>query len=126
MQPKTSFRFGAKEIRDILKSKAHCLQAGFPPDHVLIKTFNEIRDGYISEVGLPTYLSQMLGPLATVEMRYCALYNEDGRRLEFHLNGRHNQSVQRFIADYLGAGELPFKVEVCREANPDRVEVRYL
>lgn len=126
MQPKTSFRFGAKEIRDILKCKAYCLQAGFPADHIIIKIFNEIRDNYLSEVGLPTYLSQMLGPLATAQMRHCALYNEDGHRLEFHLNGCHNQPVQRFIADYLGPGELPFKVEVCREANPDRVEVRYL
>ena len=126
MPSKTAFRFGAKEIRDILKSKAHCLQAGFSPDDVIIKTLNEIRADYIREVGLLTYLSQMLGPLATTPMRYCALYGEDGRRVGSYSNGQHNQPVQRFIARHFRVETLPFKVEICQEANPDQVEVRYL
>lgn len=118
--------FGAKEIRDVLKNKSHCLRAGFPPDHVIIETFNEIRDHYILKVGLPAYLSQMLGDLATVPMQYCTLYSEDGRRIEIHLNGRHNQPVQRFIAKCFGKDNLPFRVEVLRTANPNRAEVRFL
>ena len=113
-------------MRDVLKNKAHCLRAGFPPDHIIITTLNEIRNHYILRVGLPTYLSQMLGGLATVRVQHCTLYAEDGRRIEVHLNGNHNQSVQRFIAKQFGKARLPFKVEVRREASPDQVEVRYL
>ena len=118
--------FGAKEIRDLLKNKAHCLRAGFPPNHVIIETFNEIRDHYILKVGLPTYLSQMLGDLATAPMQYCTLYSEDGRRIEINLNGSHNQPMQRFIAKWFGKDDLPCKVEVRRGSNPGRTEVRYL
>jgi hypothetical protein len=118
--------FGAKEIRDVLKNKAHCLRAGFPPNHVIIETLNEIRDHYILRVGLPTYLSQMLGDLATVPMQYCNLYSEDGRRIEINLNGGHKQPMQRFIAKWFGKDDLPFKVEVRRGSKPGRTEVRYL
>ncbi|GAB4540543.1 MAG: hypothetical protein Kow0063_30460 [Anaerolineae bacterium] len=118
--------FGAREIRDVLKNKAHCLRAGFPPDHIIITTLNEIRDHYLLRVGLPTYLSQMLGDLATAPMRNCSLYTEDCRRIVINLNGSHNQPVQRFIARRFGAKNLPFKVEVRKESNPDQTEVRYL
>src|SRR5262245_5326751 len=67
--------FGAKEIRDVLKSRAHCLRAGFPPQHIIIATLNEIRDHYILKVGLPTYLSQMLGDLGKAQIQYCTLYD---------------------------------------------------
>ena len=118
--------FGAKELRDVLKNKAHCLRAGFPPDHIIIATFNEIRDHYILRVGLRTYLSQMLGEVATAPMQYCKLYTEDCRCVEINLNGSHNQPVQRFIAKQFGKDNLPFKVEVHRDPHPDRAEVRYL
>jgi len=118
--------FGAKEIRDVLKNKAHCLRAGFPPNHNIITTFDEIRDNYIRRVGLQTYLSQMLGEVATVPMQYCKLYTESCRCIELNLNGSHNQSVQRFIAKQFGKNNLPFKVEVRKDLHSDRVEVRYL
>jgi hypothetical protein len=118
--------FGVREVRDVLKNKAHCLRAGFPPDHIIITTFNEIRDHYLLRVGLPTYLSQMLGELATAPMRDCRLYADDRRRIEISLNGSHNQPIQRFIAKRFGRENLPFKVEVFKESSPDRSEVRYL
>lgn len=118
--------FGAKEIRDILKNKAHCLRAGFPPDHIIIETFNEIRDQYILRVGLSTYLSQMLGELGTVEVQYCTLCTEEDHPIEIHLNGHHTQPVQRYIAKQYQRGNLPFKVEVRRDTSPGRVEIRYL
>ncbi len=124
--PRVDFNiFSAREIRDILKSKAHCLQAGFPPDHIIIKTLNEIRDHYISKVGLPTYLSQMLGEWGQVEIRYCTLYGEDSCRLDIHLNNP-DQPVQRFIRKHFQWDKLPFKVEVCKEGHANRIEVRYL
>jgi hypothetical protein len=118
--------FGAKEIRDVLKNKAHCLRAGFPPNHIIIQTFDEIRDHYILRVGLRTYLSQMLGEVATVPMQYCKLYTASSRCIELSLNGNHNQPVQRFIAKQFGRDSLPFKVEVHRDPLSDRVDVRYL
>lgn len=118
--------FGAKEIRDVLKNKAHCLRAGFPPDHIIIATFDEIRDHYLLRVGLPTYLSQMLGELATVSIERCRLYAEDNRRIQLRLNGDHSQSLQRFITKQFGWDNLPFRVEVQKGSNADRIEVRYL
>ena len=118
--------FGAKEIRDVLKSKAHCLHAGFPANHVIIQTLNEIRKHYIIKVGLPTYLSQMLGPAGQAQMQYCMLYDENHRQLKIDLNGNHNQSVQRFIAKHFPIHKLPFKLEVRNESNTDQVDVRYL
>ena len=118
--------FGAKEIRDVLRSKAHCLRSGFPPNHIIIKTFNEIRKHYILRVGLPTYLSQMLGKMAKVEVQYCTLYNENGHPINLHLNGNHNQSVQRFIARRFHQDNLPAKVEALQNPNSNQIEARYL
>ena len=118
--------FGAKEIRDVLKSKAHCLHAGFPTNHMIIQTLNEIRDNYIRRVGLPTYLSHMLGELGKVQVQYCALYREDGRQIELNLNGNYKQPVQRYIAKRFQWNKVPFKVEARRASNANRVEVRYL
>ena len=118
--------FGTKEMRDVLKSKAHCLQAGFSPKHTIIITFNEIRDHYILRVGLPTYLSQMLGKLGPVQIQYCALYDEYGRRIELQLNGNHRQPVQRFIAKHFPIKSLPFRVEGCIDPNSDEIEVRWI
>ena len=119
-------QFQAKEIRDILKSKAHCLRAGFSPHDVIIQTLNEIRNQYIRQVGLPTYLSQMLGNLATAPMQHCTLYGENDRPIELYLNGNHTQPVQRFIAQRFTIDGLPFKVEVRDPENPARVDSRYL
>jgi len=118
--------FGAREIRDILKSKAHCLKAGFPTNHFIIKTLNEIRDQYIKRVGLPTYLSQMLGPAGKVPIKDCKLYTGSGRQIELHLNGNLNQPVQIFIAKQFEQNKLPAVVEAAIDSNSGRVEIRYL
>lgn len=118
--------FGAREIRDVLKSKIHCLRAGFSINHVIIRTLNEIRDHYIQQVGLATYLSQMLGPLGNEPVQHCSLYGENGRRLEIHLNGNIDQPIQRFIAQRFEWHNLPAMVEVHRNPDPSNVEVRYL
>jgi hypothetical protein len=118
--------FGAREIRDVLKSREHCLRAGFPANHIIIMTLNEIRDHYVVKVGLPTYLSQMLGELAKAPVQCCTLYNQVGRLIELHLTKNHNQPVLRFIVQQFGKDNLPYKVEVRREAASNQVEVRYL
>ncbi len=115
--------FGAKEIRDILKSRSHCLHAGFSPSHVLITTMNEIKDAYLLRVGLNTYLSQMLGDIATNPICACQLYNLDGTRLEVNFVYRPDQSVQRFISDNFLWDEIPARVEVTKAG---KLEVRYL
>ena len=118
--------FGAREIRDILKSKAHCLKAGFSADHFIIKTLDEIRDQYIVRVGLPTYLSQMLGPAGKIPIKDCKLYTANGSQIEVHLNGNFNQPVQRFIVKQFGQKNLPAVVEAIVNSNSRQVEVRYL
>jgi hypothetical protein len=42
------------------------------------------------------------------------------------LNHNHAQPLQRFIAQRYQWDELPFRVEVQKDGNPNRVEVRYL
>jgi len=118
--------FGAREIRDILKSKVHCLHAGFSANHVIIKTLNQIRDHYIDKVGLATYLSQMLGPVANAQLQHCILYNENGRQIELHLNGNYKEPLQQFIAKHFASNTLPAMVEVRNTPDCNRVEVRYL
>ena len=44
--------FKAQDIRDILKSKAHCLQAGFSVNHSIIVTFEEILELCKGRVGI--------------------------------------------------------------------------
>jgi hypothetical protein len=118
--------FGAKEIRDVLKSRAHCLRAGFSAHHLIIATLNEIRDHYILKVGLPTYLSQMLGEVAKAPIQYCTLYDPSDQPLQLELNHNHAQPLQRFIAQRYQWDELPFRVEVKKDGDPNRIEVRYL
>jgi hypothetical protein len=118
--------FKAQEIRNILKSKAHCLQAGLPLDHTIISTFDEIRDDYMERVGLATYLSQMLGHLANVPVQNCAFFDESERPIEIHHNGNGQQPVQRFVARQFGRKNLPFRVDIRRQTDSGRIETRYL
>lgn len=118
--------FGAKEIRDVLKSRAHCLRAGFSSDHIIILTLNEIRDHYILKVGLPTYLSQMLGELGKVQVQYCTLFDQADQPIVLDLHHNHTLPVQRFIGKRFHWDDLPFRIEVRKDMNSDRVETRYL
>jgi hypothetical protein len=118
--------FRAREIRDILKSKAHCLRAGFPSDNMIISIFDEILVGYVKRVGLATYLSQMLGDLANVPVQNCAFFDESEQPVEVHLNGNGQQPVQRFVARQLGPENLPFRVDIRRQPDSSRIETRYL
>jgi hypothetical protein len=118
--------FGAKEIRDVLKSRAHCLRAGFSTQHIIISTLNEIRNHYILKVGLPTYLSQMLGEVAKAPIQHCRLYNSDDQPIKLALNHNPDQPLQRFIAQRFQWDELPSRIEVYKEGDPERIEIRYL
>ena len=118
--------FRAQEIRNILKSKAHCLRAGFPLDHMIISVFDEIRDDYLKRVGLATYLSQMLGDLVNVPVQNCAFFDESGQPIEVHLNGNGQQPVQRFVARQFGRKNLPFGVDIQKQPDSSRIETRYL
>ena len=89
------------------KALGSCLQAGFSANHVIIKTLNQIRSHYIQRVGLATYLSQMLGPMANAQLQYCTLYDERGREIELHLNGNRNVPLQRFIVRNFAWNSLP-------------------
>jgi len=118
--------FGAKEIRDVLKSRSHCLRAGFSSKHIIIATLNEIREHYILKVGLPTYLSQMLGELGKAQVQYCTLFDQNDQPIKLDLHNNHTLPLQRYITKRFHWDNLPFKVEVRKERDSDRVEVRYL
>jgi hypothetical protein len=118
--------FKAREIRNILKSKANCLRAGFPLDHMIISVFDEILGDYVKRVGLATYLSQMLGDSANVPVQDCAFFDEGERPIEVHPNGNGQQPVQRFVARQFGRKNLPFRVDIRRQPHPGRIETRYL
>ena len=117
----------AREIKHLLKSKAHCLSIGFSANDRIIETLDEIRKQYITQVGLTDYLREMLGELGRTPMQYCALYMEDGHRVDIKLNGNYRQSVHRFIArQFQLNGRLPFKVEIRNQTNLNQIEVCYL
>lgn len=118
--------FGAKEVRDVLKSRAHCLRAGFSIQHMIIATLNEIRNHYILKVGLPTYLSQMLGEIAKAPIEDCLLYDSNDQPIALDLNHNPKQSLQRFIAQRFQWDELPWRIEAHKVEDANRVEVRYL
>jgi hypothetical protein len=122
----TPFNFDVNEMRDVLQSKANCLRAGFTPHDLIIQTFDEIRKHYILRVGLPAYLSQMLGELGQVPIELCALYREDGGPIRINLNDAPRQSLRQFIIRQSRLNKLPFKVEIRNPLNPSRVEVCYL
>lgn len=55
--------FGSQELQAILKNRLRCLKAGFPTNHPIIITLDEIRDAYVRQVGVAAYFSQMLAGL---------------------------------------------------------------
>jgi hypothetical protein len=118
--------FGAQEIRDVVKCRAHLIEiAGFPPSHVIIITLTQIRDHYISRVGMPTYLSQMLGDVVKIPIRMCRLIWEDGNTFDGKLELEHpNMVVQRFIRKYYRIHNLPYKV--IYGLTTDVEQVKYL
>jgi hypothetical protein len=118
--------FKTQEVRNVLKSKAHCLRAGFPLDHMIFSVFDEILDDYVKRVGLATYLSQMLGSLANVPVQNCTFFDEGGQPIEIHLNGNGHQPVQRFVARQFERKNLPFRVDIRKPPDFNRIEMRYL
>ncbi|GIK38461.1 MAG: hypothetical protein BroJett011_22940 [Chloroflexota bacterium] len=119
-----STKFSASQIRDLLKTRAHCLQAGFPITHPLMGALNKLIGEYIARVGLATYLSEMLGPVAMVSMDKCTLYDHTDRPLELDLKN-YQQPLQHFIKEKFLLDNLPSKVEVKKD-SPGQREVRYL
>ena len=106
--------FGAQAIRDVVRCRGRCLDAGFAPDHSLIITLEWIRNLYISRVGLPGYLSQMLGDVAQISMRFCTLCGVEGQSLDGRalMESDQRRRLQYFIRDRFGIGDLPYRVEV--------------
>lgn len=120
-----SSKLTASQIRDLLKTRSHCLMAGFSPDHPLIRALDKLRNEYITMVGLPTYLSQMLGPLATASIGECTLYDGRDRALPLDCHNPR-QPVQRFIREQFLLGNLPYRVEKKNGSPAVQGEVRYL
>ncbi len=116
--------FGAREIRDVVKTRGHLLKAGFLPHSPAVNLLTWIRDRYVLRVGLGDYISQMLDKAATVSVRYCMLVSEDGGVLAGSGVVRPEPALQHFIRANYGIDDLPYQVEV--EVGQDMHEVRYL
>jgi hypothetical protein len=117
-------KFSSSQIRDLLKTRTHCRQAGFPLTHPLIVALNKLINEYIVRVGLATYLSEMLGPVAKVSIFNCTLYDHTDRPLKLELKN-YQQPLQNFIKEQFLLDNLPAKVEVKKEPQ-GQSEVRYL
>lgn len=92
-------------IRDILKTKAHLLRAGFPAQSLEVQALEFLAEEYRQQVGRVTYLSQMLGPLATVDVSEAKFYDERGGEMEMSGKGRVIDVLKR-------AEKWPWKVIV--------------
>jgi hypothetical protein len=119
-----STKLSTNQIRDLLKTRTHCLQAGFPITHPLIVTLNKLIGEYIVRVGLATYLSEMLGPVATTSIYNCTLYDQANRPLKLKLKN-YEQPLQNFIKEQFLLDNLPSRVEI-KKAPQGQLEVRYL
>lgn len=51
---------GVKEMHQLLRSRARCLQAGLGATHPIVKTLDDIRDAYVARVGVGLYFKQMV------------------------------------------------------------------
>ena len=109
-----SNEFTCRQIRDVVRTRGHYLQAGAGPDNQIVEGLKRARDTYRADVGLSTYLSQMLGKCATEKMRFCALGWDDGRVLYGAGCTYPEWTAQRYIRTYYH-NDLPFVVEVATE-----------
>ncbi len=100
----------APVIRDLLKTRQHLLRAGYPPRHPVILAITEIVERYRKEAGLPTYLSQMLGPLAIIPANEAKFYGPDGEIIEVRGDGRVIDALRE-------AKRLPWVVEVEKQTR---------
>jgi hypothetical protein len=68
----------------------------------------------------------MLGEVAKAPIQHCLLYNSDDQPIKLELNHNPTQSLQRYIAQHFQWDELPCRIEVRKEGDAERIEVRYL
>ncbi len=99
----------AQDIRNALKTRASRLDNGTPlHDRNMIWLTRLVRS-YIERVGLATYLSQMLGSMATKPVSECELYGQEMQVIAPDCDDP-DEGVQDFIEREM-AGNLPFAIE---------------
>jgi len=100
--------FNCQQIRDVVRTRAHYIMAGCPPDAPIIVELTQKRDEYLALVGLPTYLSQMLGKIATLSIRFCVMEWMDGRIIDTF--DQPKCPIQQYIRKHYH-DDLPYTVE---------------
>ena len=118
--------FTCQQIRDLVRTRGHYLMAGCEPGAAVVVELSKARDEYLADVGLGTYLSQMLDDVATISMRHCVLGWPDGRVAMGNLLrpvGDRARPVQRYLRRKYGE-DLPYAVEV--RLGVGQVVVRFL
>ena len=103
------------EIRPFVKGRGILMRKGYRADAAPVVECSKLIDRYLYHVGLPTYLSQMLGRLATVSMYRCMLGWLDGRILVGRICEHPRMQAQQFLKYKVGIKDLPYVVEVTLE-----------
>lgn len=98
---------------------ASILASGGYHDMEFLGIVAELRSGYICEVGLRKYLSQVFGPACRVSASDCAFYNLEGEQMDAEPNGA---DLLTFVEE-LGEDNLPFRVIVREGEEKGEVSV---
>ncbi len=94
----------ASKIRKLLIAKSILLSEY--PNRATLNGIDHILSAYLAKVGRNAYLSEMLGPLASLPASEARFYSELGHEVEFDLIECET------VTKLLRRVEWPFKVEV--------------
>ena len=113
------------QIRQLLKSRAYCVKMGLRANQTIFATFDKARADYIEQVGVTTYVEQMLGEMADVPAGQCAFYQTHQPHHPLVSVGNHQSPVRQVIHNYLRGPMSYLKIQVHHRDN-DQVNVCYL
>lgn len=114
-----------QQVRRLVISRGTMLDAGYLADDPAIMALTEIREEYRKRVGMSTYLSEMLGPMANCVMWMCQVTYPDGRRIDGWELEEKEQHRRTF--SWLRRGswlDLPYKIQA--NLGSEHVVIRYL
>jgi hypothetical protein len=116
-----------RQIRDVVKARGLLLDDSHDDgDSSVVALTHQIED-YVAGVGLPTYVSQMLGDAEKCSIKMCSLYWPDGRvfhgSVEVAATNRGCR-VLVWILENCRPDNVPYKVEA--HLGVDLTAVRYL
>lgn len=116
--------FSCQQVRKLVISRGTMLDAGYPDDDPAVRSLTEVRDEYRIQVGLATYLSEMLGDMERCVMQMCHLVWPDGRRVLGQGLPKSQRRQRCYTWLVWNGADMPYKVEAYLGGG--HVAVRYL